>query len=272
MGYDELSRQKVAMFLGNGAQASGLENQSDGQNAAEFNQTGIDAKGISCEGPVIGLSNSNDVGELAGRLSDDGQHPNRKVADAQEPSDMGIALEHEFNSSVNKGMECLGPHEGLAAESSNSSDESCNKHPSDNGSESSNVESSEHADSETTTVCCEKPLDGQIIPLLELDNMTNTEKMEGPSLGSPVTEAAFYVDKMSEEMSGHVLESGILCPFDIDARKHFLDDSLKSVSIQTTADVGYQTAADGQFVLQAELGNIGYNEKMGDLNSVPPCN
>ena len=73
-------------------------------------------------------------------------------------------------------------------------------------------------------------------------------------------------------MSGHVLESGILCPFDIDARKHFLDDSLKSVSIQTTADVGYQTAADGQFILQAELGNIGYNEKMGDLNSVPPCN
>jgi hypothetical protein len=217
----ELSTQKVVIFLGNGVQACDLKNQPDGQNASEFHQTSIDDKGMSCEGPVTELSDVKDVGELAGHLSDDGQHHNHKVAVSEEPSDVRIALEHEFHSSVNKGMESLGPQEGLDTESSNSSnDDACNEHSSDNDSESSTVENCEHADRETTTVYSEKPLD--------------------------------------------------------ESERHLLDDSLKSLSIKNRDHVGYQIAADseksfdGQIVLQAELGNISKNEKMGDLNSVAP--
>lgn len=67
------------MFIGNEVQVCDLKNQPDGQNASEFHQTSIDDKGLSSEGPVIELSYLNDVGELAGHLSDDGQHCNHKV-------------------------------------------------------------------------------------------------------------------------------------------------------------------------------------------------
>jgi len=275
VGYDELSTQKVVVFLGNGVQASDLENQSKVQNASEFNQTGIEDKGMRCEGPVIELSDFNDVGELAEHLSDDGQHHIHKVAESEEPSDVGIALENEFDSSVNKGIESFGPREGLDAESSNSSDEGDNVYPSDDCSEYLTAGSSEHADCGIAMVCSEKPLDGQIIRLPEPGNMSNNEKTECLSLISLVTKASSSVDNICDELSSQVLEEGITSPIAVDFDRRLLDDSLKSVSIETGDYAGGQIAADfeksldGRTVLQRELDNIGNNE-MEDLKSVGP--
>lgn len=276
VGYDELSRQKVARFLGNGVQACDLENQSDGQNAPQFNHTGIDDKGMSFEGPVIKLSDLNDVGEMEEHLSDDGQQHDPKVVDSEKSSDVGISLEHEFDSSVNNGLESLGLEKGLDAESSNSSDVVYNGHPSNGYSESSSVGSSVHADYGIATVCSEKPLGGQIIRRLELGNVANIEKIEGLSLVSPVTEASSSLDNICDELTVHVLEDEITSSGTIDSERHLLDESLKSASIKIRDDAGYQVAADsekssdGRFVLQPELGNIAKYEKMEDLNSVGP--
>lgn len=266
VGYDELSRPKAVIFLGNGVQACDLENQANRHNASEFNQTGIDDEGLSCEDPVIDLSEPNDVGELVEQFSDNGQHRNLKVVESEEPSDVGIVQENEFDSSVNKGMESLEPQEELDTELSNSSGVGYHVYPSDDCSESSTVGNSEHADCGIARICSENPLDEQIVRLLELGNVTNNEKTECLSLRSLVTEASSSVDNICDELSGHVLEEGITSPIAVDSERYLLDDSLKSVNIKT-ADL--EKSADGRTVLQPELGNIA-NDEMKDLKSVGP--